>query len=495
MSDPSDKKQKVIVEDFMTEEEEKLESTEKATKDPANFEKSKENFDIEKILSGFVLKKSLFIQQREGDISKYYNVDPEQIGEGAYGVVYKATEITTGEIRAIKVIQKSKIKNYERFINEITALRTLDHPNVIKLYEMFEDEENLHLVQEFCSGGELFDQIAEEDHFDEYKAAQIFEQILQSLIYCHKNKICHRDLKPENFMFSCTGDSTVLKLIDFGLSRSFYVFQSTGEKALLRMQTSAGTAFFMAPEVVLKNYSNSCDMWSAGVILYIMLSGYPPYDGETQDEIFEAILKGEVDFDDEVWKDITDEAKDLILNLLTTEENRLTAKQALKHPWFKKSLGKKKRKEVNTTILTRLQNFQNMNKIRKAILTFLASRVSSEDIEKQLKSFHILDTNKDGYITMKELTKGLKDTHSTEQIQQIMNSVDTDKNGAIDYNEFIAATLDAEIAKNLKKLDLAFKFFDKNSDGVIDKSDMGEALGGEEFKYAGSDIIRGMFRE
>ena len=98
----------------------------------------------------------------------------------------------------------------------------------------------------------MFDQIAEEDHFDEHKAALIFEQILKSLIYCHKNKICHRDLKPENFMFSGKGDSTVLKLIDFGLSRSFYVFQSTGEKALLRMQTKAGTAFFMAPEVIVK---------------------------------------------------------------------------------------------------------------------------------------------------------------------------------------------------------------------------------------------------
>ena len=149
MSDNSDKKQSLYVKDFMTEEEEKAEISTKKDKDIDNFEKSKENFDIEKILSGFVLKKSLFIQQREGDIEKYYNIDPEQVGEGAYGVVYKATEITSGEVRAIKVIQKSKIKNYERFINEITALRTLDHPNVIKLYEMFEDDEKLYLVQEF----------------------------------------------------------------------------------------------------------------------------------------------------------------------------------------------------------------------------------------------------------------------------------------------------------------------------------------------------------
>jgi calcium-dependent protein kinase len=236
-------------------------------------------------------------------------------------------------------------------------------------------------------------------------------------------------------------------------------------------------------------------MWSAGVILYVMLSGYPPYDGDTQEEIFAAILKAEVEFDDDVWEEVSDEAKDLIMQLLTSEDSRLSAKQALKHPWFKKFLGKKKSKSIQIDHLNRLKGFQKMNKMRKAILTFLASRVSNEDIETQITSFHQLDKNKDGYITMKELQKGLKESHDADEITEIMGSVDTDKNGAIDYNEFIAATLDAEITKNLKKLDMAFKFFDKNGDGVIDQNDMGEALVGEEFKYVGGDIIKGIFDE
>ena len=186
----------------------------------------------------------MFIQQRDGDIKKYYAFESKPIGEGAYGTVYKATELESGEIRAIKVLVKSKIKNYQRFINEVTALRTLDHPNVIKLYELFESDKEIYLVQEFWGGGELFDQIAEKDHFDEIYAASVFEQILKSLNYCHKNKIWHRDLKPENFMFTSKDENAVLKLIDFGLSRSFYNFTSSGDKALLRMNTKAGTAFF-----------------------------------------------------------------------------------------------------------------------------------------------------------------------------------------------------------------------------------------------------------
>lgn len=181
-----------------------------------------------------------------------------------------------------------------------------------------------------------------------------------------------------------------------------------------------------------------------------MLSGYPPYDGESQEEIFDAILKGDVDFDDEIWENVSDQAKDLILKLLTTEDKRLTAKQALKHKWFKNMNKMKKSIPLSINHIDRLRTFQKMKKLRKAILSFLASRVSSEEIERQIQSFHKLDKNKDGYITIKELQKGLKDSHSIEEIQLIMESVDTDKNGAIDYNEFIAATLDAEIAKNLK---------------------------------------------
>jgi calcium-dependent protein kinase len=297
-------------------------------------------------MSDLVINKQNFIKERTGDINTYYEFGPE-MGKGAYGIVYRCVEKETSQVRAIKKINKENIKNEQRFFNELTALKTLDHPHIIKLFEVFEDEENVYLVQEFCSGGELFDQLAEQDHFDETFAAVIFEQILKALWYCHNNKICHRDLKPENFMFSNKEENATLKLIDFGLSRSFFDMTSTGERALLRMETKAGTAFFMAPEVIQGNYSNSCDMWSIGCILYLMLSGYPPFDGESQEEIFESILEGKFDFDDEEWDGVSDEAKDLISQLLINENDRLTAKQALKHPWIKMNLKKSKKKGLS----------------------------------------------------------------------------------------------------------------------------------------------------
>lgn len=317
-------------------------------------------------MSELVINKQNFIKERDDDITKFYDLGRE-IGKGAYGVVYEGIEKETKQLRAIKKIYKDNIKNEQRFFNELTALKTLDHPHIIKLFEIFEDDENIYLVQEFCSGGELFDQLAEQDYFDETRAAVIFEQVLKALWYCHNNKVVHRDLKPENFMFSSPDENASIKLIDFGLSRSFFHMTSTGERALLRMETKAGTAFFMAPEVIQGNYSNSCDMWSAGCMLYLMLSGYPPFDGESQEEIFEAILEGKFDFDDEEWEDVSEDAKDMIRALLTNENDRLTAKTALKHTWIKAHMKKSKKKGLSSSHLNKLRDFSKMSKVRKII--------------------------------------------------------------------------------------------------------------------------------
>jgi calcium-dependent protein kinase len=193
------------------------------------------------------------------------------LGEGTYGVVFKAKDKTTKEEVAIKRIAREKIRNYQRFLNEITALKTLDHPNVIKLFEIFEDEDDVYLVQELCTGGELFDYIVNQEFLSEFQAATIFKQIMHAVMYCHKNAICHRDLKPENFMFKSPGEGANLKLIDFGLSTSYFKVSNIGEAKYTRMTTRAGTAFFMAPEVLESSYSSACDLWSCGVILYVML--------------------------------------------------------------------------------------------------------------------------------------------------------------------------------------------------------------------------------
>jgi len=404
--------------------------------------------------------------------------------------VYKAIEKETGALRAIKKIPMEKIVNQQAIINETTALKNLDHPNIIKLYETYEDHNGIYLVQEYCEGGELFDFIADRDHLSECQAADIFKQIMQAIIYCHKNRICHRDLKPDNFMFSGKEEGSTVKLIDFGLSRSFYKFQRTGGGKCLRMQTKVGTAHYMAPEVLKQDYSYACDTWSAGVILYIMLCGYPPFIGNDEDEVFKANLDGNYDFKDKVWDEISDDAKDLISKILVPEKERLTPKECLNHPWIKVQTIVKASPESRQTYLQRLRNFQDASKLKKTILSYLASRVTEEEIKKNIEMFNQIDKNHDGYITLKELQKGLDDTDLNQQeVSTIVMSVDTDNNGAINFNEFIAATLDSSIYKDYEKLEKAFKFFDKDNDGVIDPKELKACLAGKEFEHIDTKIF------
>jgi calcium-dependent protein kinase len=295
------------------------------------------------------------IQKNERSFESVYKTDPKPVGTGGFGVVCKCKHLENGQDRAVKIVSKKKIKNMQKFQQEIIILQQLDHPNVLKLYEYFEDRENIYLVTELCLGGELFDRIIENEFFSERDAARIFKQILQSLNYCHKQSIAHRDLKPENFLFETKSPDSDLKIIDFGLSKilksnnKFDVSNSTGSakvKNLERMQTRAGTPNYISPEVLAGNYGVECDLWSAGCILYILLCGYPPFYGDDDLEILQMVQKGKFDFDGEEWEEISKEAKDLIKKLICKPEKRLSAEEALQHKWFKKVL-KDKGKMVN----------------------------------------------------------------------------------------------------------------------------------------------------
>lgn len=168
---------------------------------------------------GFLIRKETMIVKNNRCIDEVYNREAKQLGKGTYGEVSAGVHIETGNRRAIKVIARKKITNWARFQTEVKILQTLDHPNVIKLFEYFEDETNVYLVTELCAGGELFDRIIEAEYFSEVMAAKIFKQILQALNYCHSQQIVHRDLKPENFLFASKAEDSDLKIIDFGLSK------------------------------------------------------------------------------------------------------------------------------------------------------------------------------------------------------------------------------------------------------------------------------------
>jgi len=271
------------------------------------------------------------------DVRDRYDMDESEIlGKGNYGVVYRGREKKTGNMYAIKSIEKSKLKNLAFVRREIAILKEVDHPNIIKLHEVFEDDHKLHLVMELCTGGELFDRIvaktqSPEGHFSEYDAAEIVRSILKAIQYCHDElHICHRDLKPKNFLFLTDDDKSVIKIIDFGLSR--HESMDTGGV----MRTMVGTPHYVAPEVLRGSYTKSCDMWSIGIISYILLCGYPPFCGDNARQIFDSVLSAKFDFPSPDWDPISKEAKEFITNLLGEDPSiRMNAIEALEHKWFK----------------------------------------------------------------------------------------------------------------------------------------------------------------
>lgn len=213
-----------------------------------------------------------------------------------------------GEKVAIKAMQKSRITDYEAFQNEISILRSLDHPNIIKLFETWETDRICFLVTELCEGGELFYHITKKKHLTEAQSSSIMKQSFYALCYLHKNRICHRDIKPENFLLYKEDDDSHIKLIDFGLAKRVEPNEI--------MNKPNGTPYYIAPEVLKGSYTTQCDIWSMGVIMYIMLCGKPPFGGKQNKDIINNVLNSTYSMKSEVWNSVSSDAKDIISKLL-----------------------------------------------------------------------------------------------------------------------------------------------------------------------------------
>ena len=270
------------------------------------------------------------VGKTEGKIRDHYRIG-KMLGQGAFGEVRLCLHKASQQQRAVKVLRKNLLdpKEMEMLKNEIAILKDMDHPNIVNMYEYLEDEKRFYIVTEICKGGELFDEIINRAKFDEHDAAVVMKQLLSSVNYCHSNNIVHRDLKPENILLEQDRDLEKIKIVDFGTSLMFDPERNMDEKL--------GTAYYIAPEVIKKNYNEKCDVWSAGVILYILLSGEPPFNDPKADN--DAIMKkveiGTYDIDNGVWRSISDEAKDLVRKMLTYDPaERISAEAALAHPWI-----------------------------------------------------------------------------------------------------------------------------------------------------------------
>jgi len=264
----------------------------------------------------------------EGDIHDKYILG-EEIGRGGFSVVKEATCREDGEKYAVKIVEKTLIQDEIKLLRrEIEIMKQVKHENILKLIEIFEDDERVYIVMELVDGSELFDRIVNKGYYSEKSTVHIVKQILNAVRYLHSKNIAHRDLKPENLLCSGSGANEIVKIADFGLSKLF-----SGDEELT---TSCGTPGYVAPEVLMsESYDKSVDMWGIGIITYILLAGYPPFYGDNDTQLFEKIMNADYDFDDECWDDVSELAKDFIRHLLVKNpDERFTAEQALEHLWI-----------------------------------------------------------------------------------------------------------------------------------------------------------------
>lgn len=361
-------------------------------------------------------------------------------------------------------------------------------PNIVEFKGAYEDKQSVHLIMELCAGGELFDRIIAKGHYSEKAAASICRSIVNVVHICHFMGVMHRDLKPENFLLASKEEDAMLKATDFGLS----VFIEEGKV----YRDIVGSAYYVAPEVLRRKYGKEIDIWSAGVMLYILLSGVPPFWAETEKGIFDAILQGHIDFESDPWPHISNSAKDLVKKMLTQDPaKRITSAQVLEHPWMREG-GDASDKPIDSAVFTRLKQFRAMNKLKKLALKVIAENLSEEEIQGLKAMFTNMDTDKSGTITYAELKSGLArlgSTLSEAEVKQLMEAADVDGNGTIDYIEFITATMHRYKLEKEEHLYKAFQHFDKDNSGYITRDELKAAM--KDYGMGDEETIREIISE
>jgi len=375
----------------------------------------------------------------------------------------------------MKIIKKKfscSTEEEREILNEINILRTMDHPNILKIFEFYSNEREYSLVTELCSMGELFDEIVNKGPFDEKYSAYILYQILSAVNYCHKMHIIHRDLKPENILIvdkNKEGYITV-KVCDFGTSKIF----ETGAVE----QHVVGSSYYIAPEVLNKNYNEKCDVWSCGVIMYILLSQRPPFGGRNDKEIMENVKKGTFDLQSPPFNKLSESGIDLINKLLTIDvDKRISAEEALNHPWFKENKSKQlfnniKDKRTIKDLIKNLKSYHRTSVIQETALAYLVHHFPHiKDVVNACKLFNKFDHSGDGKITKDELYKGLSKIYQSstleKDVDEIFKNLDMDNNGYIGYEEFVRGAVNKEYFVKPNVLKFAFRYFDKDNSGEI----------------------------
>ena len=419
-----------------------------------------------------------FVSPGKGTLFENYNIQ-ETLSTGLFGIIRRALHNSTKQQRVIKSFKKSILiqgsLNFNQFFREIEVLRQTDHPNIVKVFEFFEDAKHYHLVSEYIEGGEFFDFIIKSGKLSEAMAAHFLRQLLTALVYCHSKKIVHRDLKPENLLMNQQSGDAILKVIGFGLS----TILDTNHNIPQRL----GSALYVAPEIYERNYTEKCDIWSCGVILYILLSGKPPFAGRNHKEIYSKAKAASFTLKTEEWNSVSQNAKVLIGKMIDSNpKSRISASEAIQDEWIRENTHLNPMDLGNISLLNNIQNFHVNQKMQNAVLAFISSQIQvKEDAKSLIEIFSAIDVNGDGKISEEELieayAKKLGRKEAVDQVSSIMAQVDTNNSGFIDYSEFLVASSKLEDLLNHRYLVAAFVAFDRDGNGKINARELNEILG------------------
>ena len=418
-----------------------------------------------------ILNNNVIVSESQTNIDDHY-IREKMLGECSYGEVWLVKHKELGTEFALKIIEKGPYSNSQQIENEINILKKLDHPFILKILEFQSTSNKYYIVTDYCRNGELFDEIKKRDRFSERETAYILYQVLLAIRYCHKMRIVHRDIKPENILIVGRENNGLLnvKLIDFGTAKIFSEFSKN--KALV------GSSYYIAPEVIRGKYDEACDLWSIGVIMYIMLVGTPPFNGEEDDDILRAVSIGKYETSYPQYQSLSENAKDLITKLLKfNPSERITASEALKHPWFNTEDIKNidyLDENVAREMISNMEKYKSDNIIKCAVLAYLVHQNTNiKPCVDASKLFNSLDENHDGKLEKDELKNGyIKYFNLTEQqainkANYIFKNIDTDNNGMLENEEFIRACINPNIFASQNYLKVAFNYFDKDGDGTI----------------------------
>ncbi|XP_062092003.1 CDPK-related kinase 5-like [Humulus lupulus] len=408
----------------------------------------------------------------------------DEVGRGHFGYTCSA-RFKKGERKgqnvAVKVIPKSKMTTaiaIEDVRREVKILQALTgHSNLVQFYEAFEDSDNVYVVMELCEGGELLDRILSRGgKYTEDDAKAVMVQILNVVAFCHLQGVVHRDLKPENFLYTSKDENSELKAIDFGLSD----FVKPDEK----LNDIVGSAYYVAPEVLHRAYSTEADVWSVGVIAYILLCGSRPFWARTESGIFRAVLKADPSFDEQPWPSLTIEARDFVKRLLNKDpRKRMTAAQALSHPWIRNY------NDVNVPldilIFKLMKTYMRSSSLRKAALKALSRTLTVDELFYLKEQFSLLEPNKNGTISLDNirmaLMKNATDAMKESRIPDLIASLSALQYRRMDFEEFCAAALSVHQLEALDRWEqharCAYELFEKDGNRAIVIEELASELG------------------